>query len=625
MPDLTDRGTPPLDNAMNDSSLPVMFIRQAAVHSRKPLFWVKRDGRYRPITWAEALNDVYALAAVWLDQHIAAGDRILILSENRPEWGIADLAIQAVGAWTVPIYPSLTAPELLTIARDCQPVVCVVSTMAQADKVLAIQDRLPSLRLVLVMEGLSGQGRNVRDWTEALEQGRQLIGRVKELLDHRIERVYSGDIATIIYTSGTTGEPKGVLLSHSNFLSNAEACLRVIPITHDDVHLSFLPLSHVFERMAGWYLMLLCGASVAYAETMDTIPQNMLEIRPTVMLGVPRFFEKLYHRVQAGIADSPPLKRALARWALDVGHRAAEHRLAHRPLPARARLELALARRLVLKKLTGKLGGRLRFFVSGSAPLPRAIGEFFYDAGITILEGYGLTETSPVITVNRVEDLKFGSVGKPLDGVAVRIAEDGEILTRGPHVMQGYYQKPQETQAALAGGWFHTGDIGLVDGDGFLMITDRKKDLLKTAGGKFVAPQKLENLFITDPLIAQAFVYGDGEPFCVALLVPNAQRVADYARTHQLPVPSPQELLHCPAVKALLWSRVQALQQDLASFEQVKAVGVLDHEFSQASGELTPTLKSKRAVIAAHYRETLKQLYASAAHASPASAESRRF
>jgi long-chain acyl-CoA synthetase len=587
---------------MAAATIPALFFSQAERLAKAPLFYFRQDGWYQPITWAQARDTVESLSAYLLNLPLNPGDRVLLLSENRPEWGMADLAIQAVRASTVPIYPSLMEADIHLIAIDCQPTACIVSTPEQAKKVEAIRARVPSIRLVLVMDDPSG-------WPEAIRQGRALRERLGPMLAQRLQELGPDEPASILYTSGTTGEPKGVILSHRNFLANVEAGLKAIPISQTDSHLSFLPLSHVFERMAGWYLMLRAGASVAYAEHMDTLPQNMPEVRPTIMLGVPRFFEKLYARIQEGIRQAPPAKQRLIRWALSVGQATAPYRLAHRPLPLGLSLQAHLADALVLKKFRQRLGGRLRFFVSGSAPLSKTIAEFFYQAGIVILEGYGLTETSPVIAVNRLDALKFGTVGKPLEGVEVRIADDGEILTRSSSVMQGYYGKPDATREAMVDGWLHTGDIGHLDEEGFLLITDRKKDLIKTAGGKFVAPQKLEQLFTTDPYIAQAVVYGDQQPYCVALITPNLQRLTDYAKSQGLHVASPKALVALPQIQQFLWSRVQALQQPLASFEQIKAIAVLDHEFTQAAGELTPTMKAKRALITTRYQDTLRQLY----------------
>ena len=511
----------------------------------------------------------------------------------------------------MPIYPSLTEPDIRIIARDCEPVVAIVSSDAQLAKVRAIRPQLPSLRAVIVMEVATGLEPAAREstWPDALRQGREAAAQTQQIRETRLAQLMPEQAATLIYTSGTTGDPKGVMLSHRNFLSNADAGLRALTVQPSDTHLSFLPLSHVFERMAGWYLMMMAGASVAYAENMDTISENMLEVRPTVMLGVPRFFEKLHARVREGLDHLPDSKRHVAQWALRIGRKTSPYRRCGQPIPWSLRPWAWLAERLVFHQLKQRLGGRLRFFVSGSAALQPAIAEFFFDAGIPILEGYGLTETSPVIAVNRLSAIKFGTVGQPLDGVDVRIAEDGEILTRGPHVMQGYYRKPEDTRATIVDGWLHTGDIGRLDDQGFLSITDRKKDLIKTSGGKFVAPQKLERLFATDPYIAQAFVYGERERYCVALIVPNFARLSELAPQQHWSCRTPHDLASSPEVQTFLWQRLQQLQCTLPSFEQIKSIALLDEEFSQSSGELTPTLKAKRAVIAQRHHALLTQLY----------------
>lgn len=590
-------------------TVPALFARQAAALGQKPLFLVKRDGVFQPISWEQAAEAVRAFSLFLLQERASPGDRVLILSENRPEWGIADLAIQSIGAWTVPIYPSLTAEALRAICADCQPVAAVASTPDQIAKLLGPVGELPSIRSVVALDAGHRPHPLVMTWPAALARGREAGRELHELLERRRSQIRPDETATLIYTSGTTGEPKGVMLSHRNFLSNVAACLKTIPIRGTDLHLSFLPLSHVFERMAGWYLMLSVGASVAYAESLDTVAQGMLEVRPTTMLGMPRFFEKLYARIQEGLRQGPPAKRWVIEWALKVGRAVTSCRTGGQHVPISLRAKRWAADRLVFRKLHEKLGGRLRFFVSGSAPLSKELGEFFYSVGVTILEGYGLTETSPVISVNRLPIPRFGSVGQPVPGVEVRIADDGEILTRGPHVMQGYYKKPEATAAAIVEGWFHTGDIGHLDEQGHLYITDRKKDLIKTAGGKFIAPQKLENLFVTDPHISQAFVYGDRRPYCVALIVPNMDALRRHAQLQEIPAGSVQELVRDPRIAGFYWGLVQAKQQDLAGFEQVKKIALLDQEFSQAAGELTPTLKARRDIIAKRYGTVLDALY----------------
>jgi len=590
-------------------TIPGRFARQAAALGGRPLFLAKRDGAYAPMSWHQAAEDVTRLGALLLHAGVAPGDRVVILSENRPEWAIADLAIQSVGAWSVPIYPSLLVPDIRVICEDCQPVAGIASTPDQLGKLLEISRQLPGLHLLLAIDAVGATPPPVVLWADALAKGGTLAPQLRPSLEQRKAGIRPEDTATLLYTSGTTGEPKGVMLSHRNFLSNVDACLQVIPATKTDVHLSFLPLSHVFERMAGWYLMMSAGACIAYAEQMDAIPQNMLEVHPTVMLGVPRFFEKLHGRIQEGLRQAPALTRRLATWAFRVGRAAAACRTQGHSLPPGLALRHALASALVFHKLKARLGGRLRFFVSGGAPLAKEIGEFFFSAGVTILEGYGLTETSPVIAVNRLPAPTFGSVGEAVADVEVRIAEDGEILVRGPLVMQGYYRKPEATAAVMRDGWFHTGDIGHLDPHGRLFITDRKKDLIKTAGGKFVAPQKLENLLVMDPYISQAFVYGDRRPFCVALIVPNADPLRRYAQEQEITGTSLAQLLAHPTIQEFYWARVQAKQRDLASFEQIKKIALLDQEFSQAGGELTPTLKTKRAIVAERHAALLDSLY----------------
>jgi long-chain acyl-CoA synthetase len=590
-------------------TLPTLFLRQARTSGRKPLFYVKRAGRYEPIAWQEALENVRALGTFLLDRQVNAGDRVVIFSENRPEWGIGDLAVLSVGAWTVPLYPTLTEPDLRAICRDCEPVLCIASTSEHANTLVEVSRSIRSIRTIIVIDASRQHHAIVTPWPDALERGRERLPKLQDLYQRRQEQIRPEDTATLIYTSGTTGEPKGVMLSHRNFLSNVEACLKTVSITSRDRHLSFLPLSHVFERMAGWYLMLSVGASVAYAENMDTIAENMAEARPTIMLGVPRFFEKLSAKIQDRLRQAPPLKRRLAEWALGVGRRVTMCAAEGRRLPPFLALQRWAADLLVYRKLRARLGGRLRFFISGSAPLSQALAELFYSMGVTILEGYGLTETSPVIAVNRPPVPRFGSVGRPIPGVEVRIAEDGEILTRGPHVMQGYYQKPEATSAAIVDGWLHTGDIGRLDAEGYLFITDRKRDLIKTAGGKFVPPQKLEGLFLADPCISQAFVYGDRRPYCVALIVPNADQLRRYAQEQEIIGRSLQELVEDPRIQAFYWERIQAAQRQLPGFEQVKKIALLAQEFSQAAGELTPTLKAKRATIAERHEALLESLY----------------
>jgi long-chain acyl-CoA synthetase len=423
------------------------------------------------------------------------------------------------------------------------------------------------------------------------------------------------DLATLIYTSGTTGDPKGVMLTHANIVSNVHGGLAAFgDIGPADVALSFLPLCHIFERMGGHYLLLQQGVTIAYAESVEKVPANMAEVHPTIMLSVPRLYEKMYARVNEKVAGDSALKQRIFHWALGVGRKHFQARVEHLTPGALLRAQHGLADRLVFAKIRERTGGRLRLFISGGAPLAREIAEFFGAVGLLILEGYGLTETSPVIAVNRPDKMKPGSVGPPIPGVEVKIAEDGEILTRGPHVMKGYYNKPEATAEVIdRERWFHTGDVGLVDAEGFLVITDRKKDIIVTSGGKNIAPQPIENQLKTNPLIAEIVMIGNKRNFPSALIVPNFDNLRKWAGVHGVTAASPEELVRDARVVALYDETVKALTKDLAPFERIKKIALLPREFTLEAGELTPTLKVKRRVVEQKYKDVIDRLYEGAA------------
>jgi long-chain acyl-CoA synthetase len=423
------------------------------------------------------------------------------------------------------------------------------------------------------------------------------------------------DVATIIYTSGTTGEPKGVMLTHDNIFSNVAASRKAIPFDGRDTGLSFLPLSHIFERMAGHYLMFATGTSIAYAESIDTVPINMQEVRPTLVLSVPRLYEKMYARILETALTGGFLKKKIFFWARGVAERWASEKLAGKEPGAVLARQYAIAQKLVFSKLKARTGGRLRYFVSGGAPLSPDINKFFFAAGLEILEGYGLTETSPVIGVNTPENFRIGTVGKPIDGVEVRIAADGEILTRGPHVMKGYYNKPEATREAIdPDGWFHTGDIGVLEG-GFLAITDRKKDIIVTAGGKNIAPQPLENKVKTNKYVAQAVMLGDKRKFPSMLIVPNFDQLERWAARRDIIWTDRAQLLRMPTIQAKIEKEVNKELEGAAHFEMPKKIGLLEHDFSIEKGELTPTQKVKRRAIDKHYKALIDSLYEEAERA----------
>ena len=543
---------------------------------------------------------------------VRPGRRVALLSDSRPEWVIADLAILTCGAVTVPLYPTLPAAQIRYILADAGATVVVAADETQAAKVRAVWSELPDLQALIVIDPPAGAPPTGREMTCAAvrARGHQRLMREDGLARRYKEAVAAiapDQLATIIYTSGTTGDPKGVMLTHGAIVANLGDVRTMVGIGQDDEALSFLPLSHAFERLV-IYMYLLQGATVTFAESLDTIARDMLRVRPTVMTGVPRVYEKVHSRVLEAVAQGPPLRQRLFHWALGVGHACRAATLDGARPSLAARLALPLADRLVLSKVRARTGGRLRYAVSGGAPLPTVVGEFLFTVGIPVLEGYGLTETAPVLTVNPEGAPRLGTVGKVLPRVELRLAEDGEVLARGPNVMQGYYRKPEATAEALAGGWFHTGDIGRLDDDGYLVITDRKKELLVTAGGKNIAPQPIEQKLKQHALVAEAVLIGDRRPFVSALIMPD---FAALAATLGEPADADRAALAARAdVRSRFDGIVEAVNADLPPHEQVRQHALVPAELSIATGELTPTLKVKRRVVAEKWRDDIEALYA---------------
>jgi long-chain acyl-CoA synthetase len=543
---------------------------------------------------------------------IAAGDRVAIVAESRPEWLITDLAILAAGAVTVPVYPTLSSPQVRYILADCGARAAVVSTREQLEKIQKIRHELPALSAVILMDGWqAGDSPSIVSFDALIARGHERMtaewGAGREFRE-AARRVPADALATIIYTSGTTGEPKGVMLSHANLVSNMKAGSEALQLSQDDVALSFLPLSHGFERMVS-YIYLFSGVTLAFAESLDTIARDIAQVRPTLMTGVPRVFEKLHSRIMEKGLSEPGIKNAIFRWAVGAGEARGQAQLRGRRTGLVGSLQASLADRLVFAKIRENLGDRIRYLVSGSAPLPASIAEFFQGIGLPIIEGYGLTETAPILTVNPPDAPRVGTVGRALPGVELKIAEDGEILARGPNIMSGYYNKPDATAEALRAGWFHTGDIGTIDDEGYLRITDRKKDLLVTSGGKKIAPQPIEAILKRNPLVAEAVLLGDRRKYAAALIVPDfaalERRLKELGRTPG----TRAELTTRDDVLALYQEVIDALNRELSQFERIKKIALLPAEFSIESGELTPTLKVKRKVVEDRYRERIESLY----------------
>ena len=584
------------------------FGAQDRHHARPVAMRHRPDRSWVPISYRDLHARVRAASLGLLELGLEPGDRVAILSENRPEWAIVDYACLAARAIDVPIYPTLTAHQVAYLLRDSGAKAVCVSTRAQLAKLEEVRHEAPALRWVIGFDAdLEGEGVIPLEVLEA--KGRAAADRHPDWKDRALS-VAPDDLATIIYTSGTTGEPKGVMLTHGNVASNVRAGCAVLPLAADDECLSLLPLSHIFERMVGHYSMLETGVVINYARSMDTVPEDLMAVRPTVVAAVPRLYEKMYARALETAVHRSAVSRRVFLWAKRVGDQWTTRRLAGERIPLSLTVSHRVADRLVYSKLRARVGGRLQFFISGGAPLNPEIARFFYAARLPILEGYGLTETSPVISVNTLTALRLGTVGRVVPSVEVQIADDGEILVRGPNVMKGYFNKPEATAEVIdAGGWFHTGDIGEIDADGYLKITDRKKDLIATAGGKKIAPQPIEDLLRQNPFIANAVMLGDRRKFPIVLLAPDFARLEGWARGRGLAFGSREELVALPEVQTLMEAEAKKHLRDLARFEVPKRFLVIPREFSIETGELTPKLSVKRKVVESHYHDEIDTLY----------------
>jgi len=584
-----------------------LFLHTVRTYPKPDLLTFKSGGKYEPISSEEAAVRVRRLALGLAELGCRPGDKVALLAENGPWWILADFAIQSLGAVVVPIYPTLVPEQIRFIVDHSQAAVVLCSSPGLWTKISSVRADLPSVRACVVFyEDAPAGAVALKDVlargaaADAADPGRFETGALA---------VRPADLASIIYTSGTTGVPKGVMLSHSNFISNIRMMDEIIHFGDPDIVLLFLPLSHVLARMTTW-AFLYKGCTIAFAESIETVADNLLEVKPHIMVSVPRLFEKLYAKIMDNVLLGSPLKRKIFAWALkaglDHGHRTIEKR----PIPAGLRFKMRLARKLVFSKILVKTGGRIRFFVSGGAPLSKDIADFFYAIGLVVFEGYGLTETSPVLAVNTWDGVRFGTVGKVAPRVQIKIAPDGEILAKGPNVMSGYFRSEAETREVFdAEGWFHTGDIGHLDSDGFLVITDRKKDLLVTAGGKNVAPQPIENILRQNPYIANALVVGSRRKFVSALIVPNLEKLADLARQRQIPFAAPADLAARDDLRAFLLEEIDRSTPGLAPYEKIKKIVVLSRDFEVEREELTPTLKIRRSKVEEKFKDLIDALY----------------
>ncbi|HYR83431.1 MAG TPA: long-chain fatty acid--CoA ligase [Terriglobia bacterium] len=576
-----------------------LLFKAAEKYRKIDAFKFKTNGQWTGVSIDDFLLRVedlfFALRALGLKR----GDRVAILSENRVEWAVADYATLCAGGITVPIYPTLSHSQIEVLLKDSEPFVIFTSTRALLEQLMAMQPS-PSVRNIICFDsGIAQPG--VMKLDALYEVGRQSAYDYPGEFRRSALAVAPDDVATIIYTSGTTGVPKGAMLTHRNLVSNILATSEVLPLTPTDISLSFLPLSHVFQRHVD-YASVHAGSTIAYAESLAAVADNMMEVHPTICAGVPRFFEKVYARILSEVARGPLVRRAIFEKAISVGKefvRTGRPSLAHRA-----------AESAVFRKIRERMGGCIRLFISGGAALETEVAEFFHAIGLPIYEGYGLTETSPVITLNGPAATRLGSVGRPVNSVEVHIADDGEILVRGWSVMKGYYRMAAETAEVMSGEWFHTGDIGVIDSDGYLKITDRKKDLIVTSGGKNIAPQAIENRLKLSPYFENIVVIGDRRKFVSALIVPNLGALAAYARAHGIVFERPAELIHKPEIYDLAMNEIEKRTQDFSWFEKVRKVAFLEKEFTIDGGELTPTLKIRRSFIEKKYQLNIDELYA---------------
>jgi len=572
----------------------------------------KVEGKFVGISYDQLKDETDSFAFGLASLGVIKDDKIAIIAENRPEWVYSDFAILGLAAIDVPLYPSLTSDSVEFILNNCEAKGIIVSTKFQLNKVMKIRDKCKFLKFIILLneKDYDSNIKELYTFSKVQELGGSFKKSHPSLLKDNLANINPDDVCTIIYTSGTTGEPKGVVLTHKNILSNVQAALDCFPITKDDIFLSFLPLCHIFERMAGYYTAFAAKCVVHYAESIETVAQNLVEVKPTIMTTVPRLFERIHSKIIKNVDAQPEKKQKIFYWAMEIGSQYQKAKRTGR-VPITLSIKHKVADKLVFKKLQEKTGGNLRFFISGGAALPRDLGEFFEAIGIVIVEGYGLTESSPVIAANRVEHYKFGTVGKPFPGVEIKIASDGEILAKGTNIMQSYYKNKKETESTIKDGWLHTGDIGVFDADGFLMITDRKKHLFKTSAGKYIAPTPIESMFLASKYIDQFMLIGDRRMFLTALIVPDFEAVKEYADSHKIQYSKVEDLVKDEEIYKMLNKEMDQFQKKLANYERVRKFVLLDRPFTIESGEITPSLKIKRKYVEERYGDLIDQMYQS--------------
>jgi len=577
-----------------------------------PALKYKENNRWLSFNFSEYKRRVFQVSGSLLSWGVKRGDRIAILSQNRPEWVISDMGILCSGAVTVPLYASLKSEQIAFILNQSGCRILIAENREQVEKIVQSQREIPTLEKIVVIDSLGVDiDENTISMEKIIHSDGLPEGTSHDAIVNRCQSIEPDDLASIVYTSGTTGQPKGVMLSHKNFMSNIHGLDEIFDIIPEDSILNFLPLAHVLERTGGYFLgNIFIGAQYIFVESLEKVAENIVEVSPTVFVAVPRLFEKMYTKILSTVESSSKVKKSIFRWSVKTGER--YHRALTKGNPGTViALKHKLAQFLVYRKLQEKLGGQLRLVVSGGAPLEPRIADFFFSINVPIMEGYGLTETSPVTNVNHAGSYRVGSVGQTLSDVDVMIAEDGEILIKGPNVMPGYYKNPEATREVMTpDGWFKSGDIGKIDEDGFLWITDRKKEIIVTSGGKNVAPQPIENILKTNPFINQVMLVGDKRNFVAALIVPDYDQIKVWGQEHELSSLSNHQLASHKLVKKKIESEVEKMTHDLPRYEQVKRIVLIEDEWLPETGELTPTMKLKRRVIIDKYRDRIESIYA---------------